>query len=132
MLEYYVKEQSFNDMQGGSKPRYIARLNEKSVLTTEELCERVSKACTLSKHEMLLAIGQMQDVMLAELAYGRGVQFGKLGVFHPSIESKARADKSSMDVDSIVKVNCNFRVSHYFRRFLNELKFRKVVRPKGF
>ena len=61
MLEYYVKEQSFNDMQGGSKPRYIARLNEKSVLTTEELCERVSKACTLSKHEMLLAIGQMQD-----------------------------------------------------------------------
>ncbi len=133
MLEYYVAErecQTFTDRE--KKTKFVVKLDEKPLLKVDELAQRVAVRCTLSPAEVKLAIDEIENVWLSELNVGRPVQVGSIGYLRPSVNATLKDNEKEANQNSIKQVHCYFKASAKFRRFLNGLKLRKIIRKETY
>ena len=132
MIEYFVKKHTYRQIgDKEAKTVFVAKLDEKTILDTEELCQRVADCSTLAKPEMRLAIDMACDMIIEALKGGRSVRFGELGVFHPTINAVAQEKKEDVTVQTIKKITCAFRMSNKLKKTLNNLHLRKIVPPNS-
>ncbi|MBR1774192.1 MAG: HU family DNA-binding protein [Bacteroidales bacterium] len=132
MIEYYIKEQEFKQFgENENKKRYFARIDEKTMLDTDELCQRVADCSTLAKPEMRLAIDMACDMIYEALKGGRSVRLGDLGVLHPTIKSKICERKEDVTIDTITDITCSIRLSEKLKKALRNEHVRKITLPNS-
>ncbi|MBR1774431.1 MAG: HU family DNA-binding protein [Bacteroidales bacterium] len=130
MLEYYITERNFKQIGDSEvKTKYFAVLDEKTLLDTEELCQRVADCSTLAKPEMRLALDMLVEMTFEALKGGRSVRLGELGILHPTMTSAVQENKEDVTVETIKKISCNFRQSKRLRKALNNEHIRKANIP---
>ncbi|MBR1680522.1 HU family DNA-binding protein [bacterium] len=130
MIHYYIQEQNFRQFGEKSKrKRYLARLDEKTMLDTDELCRRVADRSTLAKGEMRLAMDMFCAMAEVALKEGRAVQLGNIGVIHPIAKSALCDKKEEVTIDTIKEINCTLRLSRELKKALNNEKLRKIKLP---
>lgn len=74
-------------LEGERKPYYAVARSTGDV-SSEELCERISRRCGLKRPVLLAALMAFSEAMEAELAMGKIVDLGGIGRFHVSCSSR--------------------------------------------
>ena len=132
MIYYYIKEQELKQFgDGEKKKKYFASIDEKLMLDTDEMCQRVADRSTLAKAEMRLAMDMFCEMARVALMEGRSVRIGDLGVIHPVVNAKVCPKKEDVTVQTIKKISCSLRISDKLKKDLNTTHLRKTVRPNS-
>ncbi len=126
-LEYFIKVKKYNDFKTNTvETKYIAALLEKSFVSNETLCKQVETNCTLSRHEMGLALDELSDVVKAALLKGCKVQLGNLGTLRLKFDAKAQNSPEDVTRKTITRVKCVFQPSKDLVNAINNASIQKV------
>lgn len=83
---------------------YYAQALPPTVLSYDNLCERVEKRSTMSHADVLGCLNALQFEMLQALQDGQSVRLGDLGSFHITLQSAGSATADAFTSDNIKRV----------------------------
>lgn len=132
----YIK--TFNDMiqlipfkrmvnvNGETKQMYALRLNSVQPVEFDVLARLIAQRTTLTEYEVEFVLGELQSVMIENLELGRGVRFGRLGTFAPSLKAEAVEKENDLNLSTVKKVNIIYKPSLEIKKALKSFRFRII------
>lgn len=130
----YIK--TFNDMiqlipfkrmvnvNGETKQMYALRLSPVHPMNFDVLAKLIAERTTLTEYEVEFVLGELQTVMIENLELGRGVRFGRLGTFEPSLKAEAVENEQELNLSTVKKVNIIYKPSLEIKKALKKLRMR--------
>lgn len=132
----YIK--TFNDMiqlipfkrmvnvNGETKQMYALRLNPIQPVEFDVLARLIAQRTTLTEYEVEFVLSELQTVMIENLELGRGVRFGRLGTFEPSLKAEAVEKENDLNLSTVKKVNIIYKPSLEIKKALKNFRFRII------
>ena len=132
----YIK--TFNDMiqlipfkrmvnvNGETKQMYALRLNPIQPVEFDVLARLIAQRTTLTEYEVEFVLSELQTVMIENLELGRGVRFGRLGTFEPSLKAEAVEKENDLNLSTVKKVNIIYKPSLEIKKALKSFRFRII------
>lgn len=132
----YIKK--FNDMiqlipfkrmvnvNGETKQMYALRLSPVQPVEFDVLARLIAQRTTLTEYEVEFVLGELQSVMIENLELGRGVRFGRLGTFEPSLKAEAVEKENDLNLSTVKKVNIIYKPSLEIKKALKSFRFRII------
>ncbi|MDY5738289.1 MAG: HU family DNA-binding protein [Candidatus Onthomorpha sp.] len=132
----YIKK--FNDMiqlipfkrmvnvNGETKQMYALRLNPVQPVEFDVLARLIAQRTTLTEYEVEFVLSELQTVMIENLELGRGVRFGRLGTFEPSLKAEAVESEKELNLSTVKKVNIIYKPSLEIKKALKSFRFRII------
>ncbi|WP_294609093.1 DNA-binding protein [uncultured Bacteroides sp.] len=120
MSAYYDLFESPDVQHTGEPQPLYARFVPKGTMGQEEFIDRVHRFTGISHSLLQGAMKAFTDELRDSLANGWTVEFGELGYFTPSLNSRRVMDKKELRSASVSLRGLNFRLSKPFFRGLNE------------
>lgn len=132
----YIK--TFNDMiqliptkrvlncNGVNKEVHLLRLNPVQPVEFDVLARLIAQRTTLTEYEVEFVLGELQSVMIENLELGRGVRFGRLGTFEPSLKAEAVEKENDLNLSTVKKVNIIYKPSLEIKKALKSFRFRII------
>ena len=132
----YIKK--FNDMiqlipfkrmvnvNGETKQMYALRLNPVQPVEFDVLARLIAQRTTLTEYEVEFVLSELQTVMIENLELGRGVRFGRLGTFEPSLKAEAVVSEKELNLSTVKKVNIIYKPSLEIKKALKSFRFRII------
>ena len=119
MSAYYDLFESPDVQHTGEPQPLYARFVPKGTMGQEEFIDRVHRFTGISHSLLQGAMKAFTDELRDSLANGWTVEFGELGYFTPSLNSRRVMDKKELRSTSVSLRGLNFRLSKQFFRELN-------------
>lgn len=113
-------------------PKYLAVIDRGSMMTQEQLADRISETSSLAYNDVVSALAALQMTITEAVMSGMTVQLDQLGNFTPYLKSKAMDTKEEVDSSTIKRLRVNFNPNMRFKRKLKSTGFVfKNPVPKG-
>lgn len=114
---------------GVNKEVHLLKLNPVYPMEFETLSKLIAERTTLTEYEVEFVLSELQTVMIENLQLGRGVRFGRLGTFEPSLKAQAVENEEDLNLSTVKKVNIIYKPSVEIKKALKKLKMR--INRKG-
>lgn len=114
------------NVNGETKQMYALRLNPIQPVEFDVLARLIAQRTTLTEYEVEFVLGELQSVMIENLELGRGVKFGKLGTFEPSLKAEAVENEQELNLSTVKKVNIIYKPSLEIKKALKNFRFRII------
>lgn len=125
MLYLLPESQEFYS-HGEKKTVWLLRLEKTRNLEFEQLCQLIAQRTTLTEYEVEFVLSELQTVMIENLELGRGVRFGRLGTFEPSLKAEAVESEKELNLSTVKKVNIIYKPSLEIKKALKSFRFRII------
>jgi predicted histone-like DNA-binding protein len=110
---------------GGPKKSYLQIVYDGEA-TMDDIVKEVEKFSSLSEPDIRGVIIAIENIIQDKLAQGKIVRLERLGTFYPSISSKGETNPSDLSINSIKKVNVNYRPGDRIKKALKDASITKV------
>lgn len=114
------------NVNGETKQMYALRLNPVQPVEFDVLARLIAQRTTLTEYEVEFVLGELQSVMIENLELGRGVRFGRLGTFEPSLKAEAVEKENDLNLSTVKKVNIIYKPSLEIKKALKNFRFRII------
>lgn len=114
------------NVNGEAKQMYALRLNPIQPVEFDVLARLIAQRTTLTEYEVEFVLGELQSVMIENLELGRGVRFGRLGTFEPSLKAEAVEKENDLNLSTVKKVNIIYKPSLEIKKALKSFRFRII------
>lgn len=114
------------NVNGETKQMYALRLNPVQPVEFDVLARLIAQRTTLTEYEVEFVLGELQSVMIENLELGRGVRFGRLGTFEPSLKAEAVEKENDLNLSTVKKVNIIYKPSLEIKKALKSFRFRII------
>lgn len=114
------------NVNGETKQMYALRLNSVQPVEFDVLARLIAQRTTLTEYEVEFVLGELQSVMIENLELGRGVRFGRLGTFAPSLKAEAVEKENDLNLSTVKKVNIIYKPSLEIKKALKSFRFRII------
>lgn len=111
---------------GVNKEVHLLRLNPVQPVEFDVLARLIAQRTTLTEYEVEFVLGELQSVMIENLELGRGVRFGRLGTFEPSLKAEAVEKENDLNLSTVKKVNIIYKPSLEIKKALKNFRFRII------
>lgn len=119
---------SLSQRQPGEEKLYFANVQSTGVVSTDELCQRISMYCGLKKSVLKSALLAFSEVMKEELVMGKIVDLGEIGKFQVSCSSCGVERKEDFCSSKYMKgAKILFRPSRGLKGMLKWLRYERVA-----
>lgn len=112
------------NVNGETKEMYALKLNPVHPMDFDVLAKLIAERTTLTEYEVEFVLSELQTVMIENLELGRGVKFGKLGTFEPSLKAEAVENEQELNLSTVKKVNIIYKPSLEIKKALKKLRMR--------
>lgn len=109
---------------GERKTVHALKLNPVHPMDFDVLAKLIAERTTLTEYEVEFVLSELQTVMIENLELGRGVKFGKLGTFEPSLKAEAVENEQELNLSTVKKVNIIYKPSLEIKKALKKLRMR--------
>jgi predicted histone-like DNA-binding protein len=113
-----------NPQDIAATPKYYAFSITTGMVDFERLAYLVSNQCTVREADCLAVLRGLEHNMMDELAQGRTVQFGDLGLFHIGVNSEGKNSLEEVNSASVKGARMNFRPAKRLRKMLKGLEYK--------
>lgn len=103
--------------------KWYASVNTIKQVDDKEVARLIADETTLNPNEALMAIAQLEKVLLNLLKSGYSVKMGDWASFSVSVNSRGVGTPDAVSANLIEKVNVNCRLSPSFKESLNKAEF---------
>ncbi len=107
---------------GVKSEKYYLKLSPTTNLEYEKLAQLIAERTTLTEYEVGFVLGELQDVIIENLALGRGVVLDRLGIFRPSLSAKAVDSLDEINLSTVRKVSIIYTPSVRIKKALKNLR----------
>lgn len=107
---------------GVKSEKYYLKLSPTTNLEYEKLAQLIAERTTLTEYEVGFVLGELQDVIIENLAFGRGVVLDRLGIFRPSLSAKAVDSLDEINLSTVRKVSIIYTPSVRIKKALKNLR----------
>lgn len=114
------------NVNGETKQMYALGLNPVQPVEFDVLARLIAQRTTLTEYEVEFVLGELQSVMIENLELGRGVRFGRLGTFEPSLKAEAVEKENDLNLSTVKKVNIIYKPSLEIKKALKNFRFRII------
>lgn len=114
------------NVNGETKQMYALRLNPVQPVEFDVLARLIAQRTTLTEYEVEFVLGELQSVMIENLELGRGVRFGRLGTFEPSLKAEAVEKENDLNLSTVKKMNIIYKPSLEIKKALKNFRFRII------
>lgn len=111
---------------GVNKEVHLLRLNPVQPVEFDVLARLIAQRTTLTEYEVEFVLGELQTVMIENLELGRGVRFGRLGTFEPSLKAEAVEKENDLNLSTVKKMNILYKPSLEIKKALKSFRFRII------
>lgn len=111
---------------GEKKTVHALRLNPVQPVEFDVLARLIAQRTTLTEYEVEFVLGELQTVMIENLELGRGVRFGRLGTFEPSLKAEAVEKENDLNLSTVKKMNILYKPSLEIKKALKSFRFRII------
>lgn len=125
MIQLIPTKRTLN-CNGVNKEVHLLRLNPVQPVEFEVLARLIAQRTTLTEYEVEFVLGELQTVMIENLELGRGVRFGRLGTFEPSLKAEAVESEKELNLSTVKKMNILYKPSLEIKKALKNLRFRII------
>lgn len=106
---------------------YFANTQSTGLVSTEELCQRISLRCGLKRPVLLAALMAFSEAMEDELAMGRIVELGDMGRFQVACGSKGVEQEEAFCCSRDMRdAKIQFRPGKGLKRMLKCLEYKRI------
>ena len=123
MAILYSKIQRANPQDREAAKKWYIVPNRVEQKSEKEIASALTKNTTLSNGEALMAINELQSVILSFLLDGYSVQMGDWGSFQITISSEGAETEEACTTDLVKSVNIRFRPGTTMKETLAKATF---------
>ncbi|MGV8093216.1 MAG: HU family DNA-binding protein [Mangrovibacterium sp.] len=123
MAILYSKVQRINPQDREAAKKWYIVPNRVEQKSEKEIATALTKNTTLSSGEALMAINELQSVILSFLLDGYTVQMGDWGSFHVTVNCDGAETEEACTTDLIKSVNIRFRPGASMKESLAKATF---------
>ena len=116
MLNYRVIKRKHPKSE---KEQYYASIVNFGKLDVDDLAERISGSCTVTRTDCLVVLSALQKEVIFALKSGNRVNLGDLGSMRITCNCKGADTKEDFSVDSVKKLNVIYLPSVEMKQELN-------------
>ncbi len=124
-LQYKIREQKLKTARG-QQVFYYAQTVLGQKVSFDELCEELADGSTVDQADVKAVVSRLSTVISRHLQRSCSVDCGELGLFRPSVHSKASLSKEDFDVALMKKPSVIFTPRKAFKECLHDVGFRAI------
>ncbi len=117
------KVQRGNPSDKNAAKKWYPVQNSTGLVDETKVADLIADETTLNPAEALMAIRQFQKVLLRLLLDGHSVKLGNWGTFSITLNTKGEAEKASLTVHNILKVNIAFQPGEDLKTAIQKADF---------
>lgn len=115
--------------------KFYAQAQASGDVDTKEMAQRIEKACTVTRADVMATLVALEDTIVEGLQRGEIVRLGEIGTFQIGLRGKGAEQEKDYSASLIQKAKVNFRPGTALTSILPGLNFAKVdklsLRKKG-
>lgn len=122
-IRYFRKKIKVN-INGQTVEKFVADIQEETVLNFEDLAEMIDEASTMSRGDIAGVLLEAESAIATMLLNGHPFNFGALGTFYPTIQAKACDTPEEITTKTIKRFYPLFKPSKFLKDKFKTAVFR--------
>ncbi|HBN06003.1 MAG TPA: hypothetical protein DD434_09500 [Bacteroidales bacterium] len=122
-IRYYRKKIKVN-INGQTVEKYIADIQEETVLGFEHLAEIIENNSTMSRGDIAGVLLEAENAIATMLLNGHPFNFGAMGTYYPTIQATACDNPEEVTTKTIKRFYALFKPSKFLKDKFKEAVFR--------
>ena len=112
---------------GESVERYYGMANSNGRVELEQLAERISNMCTVTRSDIVAVLAGLQKQVIDTLRNGDGVSLGELGTIYVRCHSALVATEAECNTSTVKSLKVAFRPKRSLKKAVAKSKLKFVV-----
>ena len=126
MIHFKAQEKLLPGVGIGGESKFYASIVRGARVDFRKLAEQSAELSTVQTADVMAVVETFFRIAIRHLSDGSIIDMGQFGIFTPTLNSNGEESAEKVDVQSIKKLNVNYRPSKLLKKNLSIVDYKKL------